>query len=824
VTKSEEPTSQPAEAPVSRALPAWAWGVLAASAATIPFLPGLTGSRIFYVRDLSLFFWARYLWLRRTLLSGEWPLWDPYVGAGQSAVVDALHQMFLLPVLLIRLLGTEVQGFNWWVSLPFPFAALGAWAFFARRFSAPASALAAVAFAACGPIVSTGNFPNMSWSVASMPWVLWAVDRAGSAPTAPNAGVLALAVAFQALAGEPVTFFSTFVLAVGYAVAMYGASAGSTVGARVRQTAWVSAGLGLGVAMASIQLIPMIAAAALADRSNAIIKNVWSLHPAGLLETVAFQLLGDYYKAASLSQVPWIPLVNGGREPFFFSVYFGVPLLTLALFGLVAGGPRRWSLVWVTAGSASLIGAFGVNTPIYPFLQDHLPLLGSFRFPVKYLVVLALAIAAGVAAGWDAISGVTNVDVSELRRRRARTAAIALALVVGSAAYALAGACIYFATPAAFQIYSIAKSLRAADPIAAAEFMLRALPRLSTALMLLSVATAGLMFVGTSSRKEAPAARYILYVLIAGDLLVRAWGINPVFDPGFLAEPKWLAYTKGQSDSRFYVGGKREGTLDATDPDSSRAFLNPPGLLGSAGRAALSSQAAFYPSPWRVREMLSYDLAILWPKDFQRVTERFLESGPDARDRFLDRTGVRYRALPRWRAAGHAPLVQIPYFLESFLYDWGAGVAPRAAIISEVKAEPRFERHVDLLFEEGWDSRVTAIVDHEPVAAGDVGSPVAPAARIVEERVNRVVVEAGVEAQGGYLILLDSYSKDWQVTVDAQPASLVRANALFRGVRLAPGRHVVEFAYRPRAFLWGAALTAASFMVWLGLMVAPRRG
>ena len=664
--------------------------------------------------------------------------------------------MFLLPVLLIRLLGTEVQGFNWWVSLPFPFAALGAWAFFARRFSAPASALAAVAFAACGPVVSTGNFPNMSWSVASMPWVLWAVDRAGSAPTAPNAGVLALAVAFQALAGEPVTFFSTFVLAVGYAVAMYAASPGSTVGARIRQTAWIWAGLGLGVVMASIQLIPMIAAAALADRSNAIIKNVWSLHPAGLLETVAFQLLGDYYKAASLSQVPWIPLVNGGREPFFFSVYFGVPLLTLALFGLVAGGPRRWSLVWVTAGGASLIGAFGVNTPIYPFLQDHLPLLGSFRFPVKYLVVLALAIAAGVAAGWDAIGGVATVDVSELRRRRARTAAIALALVVGTAVYALAGACIYFATPAAFQILldsQVAPSGRpyrgrrvhAASPSSALDGSDASLRRDSRPDVRWH-----------EHRKEAPAARYVLYVLVAGDLLVRAWGINPVFEPGFLAEPKWLAYTKGQSDSRFYVGGKREGTLDATDADSSRAFLNPPGLLGSAGRAALSSQAAFYPSPWRVREMLSYDLAILWPKDFQRVTERFLESGPDARDRFLDRTGVRYRALPRRRAAGHAPLVQIPYFLESFLYDWGAGVAPRAAVISEVKAEPRFERHVDLLFEEGWDSRVTAIVEHEPVAAGAVGRPVAPAARIVEERANRVVVEAGAEAQGGYLILLDS--------------------------------------------------------------------
>ena len=45
--------------------------------ATIPFLPGITGSRVFYVRDLSMVFWGRYLWLRHELLSGSFPLWDP---------------------------------------------------------------------------------------------------------------------------------------------------------------------------------------------------------------------------------------------------------------------------------------------------------------------------------------------------------------------------------------------------------------------------------------------------------------------------------------------------------------------------------------------------------------------------------------------------------------------------------------------------------------------------------------------------------------------------------------------------------------------------
>jgi hypothetical protein len=48
----------------------------------------MTSSRVFYIRDLSKFFWSRYLSLRRELWSGTFPLWDPYVGGGQSAGVS----------------------------------------------------------------------------------------------------------------------------------------------------------------------------------------------------------------------------------------------------------------------------------------------------------------------------------------------------------------------------------------------------------------------------------------------------------------------------------------------------------------------------------------------------------------------------------------------------------------------------------------------------------------------------------------------------------------------------------------------------------------
>src|SRR6476646_5550104 len=116
---------QPASISASLQPPGWVWALLAACGAALPFLRGLTSARVFYIRDLSLYFWGRYLWLRRAWLSGQWPLWDPYVGGGQPAYSDALHQMFLLPAVLVRLIGSEVLGFNLWVELPFPLAALG---------------------------------------------------------------------------------------------------------------------------------------------------------------------------------------------------------------------------------------------------------------------------------------------------------------------------------------------------------------------------------------------------------------------------------------------------------------------------------------------------------------------------------------------------------------------------------------------------------------------------------------------------------------------------------------------------------------------------
>ncbi len=177
-----------------------------------------TLSRLFFLRDLTLAFRSRFLFLRHSVFSGTWPLWDPYPANGQSAVNDALYQLFHLPSLLIRLALPEVIAFNLWVALPVPLAAWGAYLFLRRHVSPPAAAFGAVAFGVAGPMVSTTNFPNMSWSVAAVPYVFWALERVKEAPTAREATLLAAVVGCQALAGEPVTLAATLVIAAAYVV------------------------------------------------------------------------------------------------------------------------------------------------------------------------------------------------------------------------------------------------------------------------------------------------------------------------------------------------------------------------------------------------------------------------------------------------------------------------------------------------------------------------------------------------------------------------------------------------------------------------------
>ena len=338
----------------------------------IPVAGVFTLSKIFFVRDLGIAFRSRFLFLRDSIWSGSFPLWDPYPANGQPAVNDALYQLFHLPSLPIRLLLPEVVAYNLWIALPIPLCALGMYLFLRRHVSAPAAAFGAIAFAVSGPIVSTTNFPNLSWSVAAVPYVFWGLDRVFERRSARAATLLAAIVSCQALAGEPVTLVATLAIASAYAATVDGRWSDT------RAVLLVALGIAAGLLLAAIQYVPMVDAGRGSMRSTMEPSDFWAFHPLALFELLVPHFFGNYF-TSHLREMVWMVALNSGRDPFYYTMYVGVPILLLAAVATLSGARRTrfWAIVIV----ACAVAAVGPHTPLYPALQALVPPLRDVPLP-----------------------------------------------------------------------------------------------------------------------------------------------------------------------------------------------------------------------------------------------------------------------------------------------------------------------------------------------------------------------------------------------------------------------------------------------------------
>lgn len=112
------------------------------------------------------------------------------------------------------------------------------------------------------------------------------------------------------------------------------------------------------------------------------------------------------------------------------------------------------------------------------------------------------------------------------------------------------------------------------------------------------------------------------------------------------------------------------------------------------------------------------------------------------------------------------------------------------------------------------------ILEREPDLAFGPGP--SGEARITEMNPERVTVEVDTPG-GGLLFLSDSYYPGWHAYVDGRERPILRADLAFRAVELEPGRHLVEFVYRPSSLYMGIPICAAALVLILLLLLYHRR-
>jgi hypothetical protein len=75
----------------------------------------------------------------------------------------------------------------------------------------------------------------------------------------------------------------------------------------------------------------------------------------------------------------------------------------------------------------------------------------------------------------------------------------------------------------------------------------------------------------------------------------------------------------------------------------------------------------------------------------------------------------------------------------------------------------------------------------------------------------------------GFLVFNEFYDPGWRATVDGDPVSIHRTNALCQGVRVLPGTHSVCFRYWPRGLSAGLVVSTAGCLLVLAGFYFPLR-
>jgi len=151
------------------------------------------------------------------------------------------------------------------------------------------------------------------------------------------------------------------------------------------------------------------------------------------------------------------------------------------------------------------------------------------------------------------------------------------------------------------------------------------------------------------------------------------------------------------------------------------------------------------------------------------------------------------------------------------------GALPRAKLFSQWQVQTNDATTLETLAKREFDPQATVIVN-APIAPSDAALGQAAGEVITQSYRPKEIRLTAQATDDSVLLLNDHWSAHWRVTVDGQPAELLRCNYVMRGVRLSPGSHTVVFRFQqPMTWLYVSLASLLGGFGLLGFVIVDER-
>ena len=388
--------------------------------------------------DMMYFSYPVRVFAATSMAMGHLPLWNPYTFSGMPFLADIQTTVLYLPcVALAFFVRDGALNFYWLELMVIAHYVLAGWAMYLLASSldlkrAPA-VFAGATYMLSGFMITHAIHQQIITMVAWFPLIIMLFRIALTQQRWRPAFLCALVLGHSTFAGYPQLslYFHTFLFAY-FLFLLLGAYRGRALFSRPALLLSAKAGMivGLGLAVAAIQLLPTAELAELSQRAQITYQKSTegSLAWTQLLTLFIPKIFGA---AGAVGSTYWGP----GTYWYFWEtcIYIGVlPLMLMVISAVLFRRNSHIVFFWAVA-LFTLLFALGSNSFLHKLVLDLVPGYDKFRNPARAGVFFSLA---GSLLGAFALQAMMNGEKGSQESRRIRT----VLLSVAAAGIALWGA------------------------------------------------------------------------------------------------------------------------------------------------------------------------------------------------------------------------------------------------------------------------------------------------------------------------------------------------------------------------------------------------